>query len=367
MTMPDASISRQVDALEVRWPSGDCSRLPYLWLRDNCSCEECRVIQTSERRFMISDVPVDIAPIATSLDGDDLTVTWPDGHESRYSGAEIRDLSKKLQPSWSPWDADYSPRRYRFDAFLHDDQVAAKTIREFLGTGAIILECAPTQPGTLEQLAPRLGPIREVLFARIHDVHVDPDGYNVAHTSIALPPHNDCASYSWPPSVQALHMLVNEAGGGESLIVDGWQVLTRLRDEQPSFYEALSTTPVPFREFDAENETHAIEPIIRLDSNGEFTALRFSNQLMQVLDPDADGVAEFYRAYHALCILVADDAFRSTFRLEGGDILVLAAHRVLHGREAFEATGKRHLQDAYFELDNVRNHLVVLERKEMHP
>ena len=367
MSTPDLSISRRVDALEVRWPSGDSSRLPYLWLRDNCSCEECRVEQTSEKRFMISDVPVDIAPISTNLDGDNLTVTWPDGHESRYRGDEIRNLRTSRQSSWKAWGADYSPRRFGFDAFLSDDQVAAAAIREFLGTGAMILEQAPTQPGTLERLAPRLGPIREVLFARIHDVQVDPHGYNVAHTSIALPPHNDFASYSWPPSVQALHMLINEAEGGESVIVDGWQVLARLREEQPAYFEALSTTPVPFREFDDDNETHAIEPIIRCDSDGNIAALRFSNQLMQVLDPEGKGVAEFYRAYHALCILVTDDAFRTTFRLEGGDILVVAAHRVLHGREAFEPTGPRRLQDAYFELDNVRNHLVVLERKEMRP
>ena len=87
---------------------------------------------------------------------------------------------------------------------------------------------------------------------------------------------------------------------------------------------------------------------------------------MQTLDPEAPGVGEFYRAYHALCSMITDDEFKVSFRLHGGDILVVAAHRVLHGREAFESSGKRHLQDAYFELDNVRNHLVVLNRKRTH-
>lgn len=365
MSKSDSSIIRHRDVLEVHWPSGGVSRLPYLWLRDNCGCKECRVPQTGEKRFRISEIPVDVSPIATSLEGDRLTLIWPDRHESRYDGAEIRGLRKSRQPSWKRWDTDYSPQRYRFDEFLGDDHVAATAIREFLDMGAMILEHAPTEPGTLERLAPRLGPVREVLFARIHDVRVDPSGYNVAHTSIALPPHNDFASYSWPPSVQALHMLINEATGGESVIVDGWQVLTRLRDEQPAHFQSLCDMPVPFREFDDDTETYAVEPIVRCDCDGHVVALRFSNQLMQMLDPEQPGVVDFYRAYHALCILVTDDAFKATFRLEGGDILVVAAHRVLHGREAFEPTGRRHLQDAYFELDNVRNHLVVLERKEM--
>ena len=50
-------------------------------------------------------------------------------------------------------------------------------------------------------------------------------------------------------------------------------------------------------------------------------------------------------------------------RLEGGEILLVAGRRVLDGREAFEPTGKRHLQDGYFEVDNVKNHLLVLQRK----
>ena len=363
MSKLDTPIVRQHDALEVHWPSGHVSRLPYLWLRDNCDCEECRVRQTGEKRFMISEVPEDISPLAASLDADRLTVTWPDAHETVYTGEDIERLRASRIPDWTPWDAGFSPGRYPFRAFLDDDVVAANTIHDFLHKGAIILEHAPNEPGTLEQLAPRLGPVREVLFARIHDVRVDMGGYNVAHTSIALPPHNDFASYSWPPSIQALHMLINEAAGGESVIVDGWQVLTRLRDNHPEHFQALCRMPVPFREFDEHNETYAVAPMVCCDTFGNISSLRFSNQLMQTLDPEAPGTDGFYRAYRALCELVTDDAYKARFRLESGDILVVAAHRVLHGREAFDETGRRHLQDAYFEHDNVRNHLDVLKRR----
>ena len=320
-------------------------------------------MQTSEKRFLISDVPADIAPLAVSLDGNRLVLVWPDGHETVYDGQDIEALHAVDPVDWTPWDSGFVPERYSFRAFLDDDSLAAAAISEFLGRGAIILQQAPTRPGTLESLSPRLGPIREVLFARIHDVQVDPGGYNVAHTSNALPPHNDFASYSWPPSVQALHMLVNEAAGGESVIVDGWNVLRTLRDRDPGHFRALCEVPVPFREFDDDNETYAAAPMVRCDADGRIVSLRFSNQLMQTLDPGAPGVGEFYRAYHALCGLLTADDVKASFRLDSGDVLIVAAHRVLHGREAFEAAGRRHLQDAYFELDNVRNHLVVLKRK----
>ena len=363
MIEPDASVIRHRDSLEVHWPSGRVSHLLYLWLRDNCECENCRVIQTSEKRFLISDVPIDIAPLAASLDGDKLVLVWPDGHESLYRGSDIEALHASEACEWTPWRSEFSPARYPFPAFLGDDAVASGAIADFLDKGAFVLEDAPTRPGTLELLAPRLGPIREVLFARIHDVQVDTSGYNVAHTSIELPPHNDFASYTWPPSVQALHMLVNEAGGGETVVVDAWNVLIQLREEYPQHFQALCDMPVPFREFDEDNETYTVAPMVRRNVDGNIVSLRFSNQLMQTLDPETPGIGDFYRAYHALCGMVTDDAFKARFRLDGGDILVVAAHRILHGREAFESSGRRHLQDAYFELDNVRNHLVVLKRK----
>jgi alpha-ketoglutarate-dependent taurine dioxygenase len=55
--------------------------------------------------------------------------------------------------------------------------------------------------------------------------------------------------------------------------------------------------------------------------------------------------------------------YRSTFRLQGGEIILVAAHRVLHARESFQPTAKRHLQDAYFELDIIANKLILLKRQ----
>jgi gamma-butyrobetaine dioxygenase len=166
--------------------------------------------------------------------------------------------------------------------------------------------------------------------------------------------------------VQALHMLVNDAAGGASVIVDGWRVLQQLRDDHPAMFESLCSMPVPFREFDDVTETYAVAPLVRCDVDGSILSLRFSNQLMQRIDPSQPGVTDFYHAYRELCRRLTDDAAKATFRLDAGDILIVACHRVLHGRKAFDAGGARHLQDAYFELDNVGNHLVLLSRGGAH-
>jgi len=363
----EAATSEQLrcdwDALRIDWSANSSTILPHLWLRDNCDCSDCRIAQTDEKKFMVSSVPANLAPTSARLIDDRLRIVWPDGHQTTYEGKRLRAYGSINDDTRSSWPRDFSPYRSVYRSFLDDDRTAANAIARFVRDGAMILENAPTAQGTLENLAPRLGPVREVLFDRIHDVAVDPTGYNVAHTPLPLPPHNDFASYTWPPSVQALHMLANETPGGDSIIVDGWAVLTALRAEYPDFFDVLCRVAVPFREFDDDNETFAVEPIVRCNSDGTIAGLRFSNQLMQAIDPNDPLAGRFYEAYRELCTRITNPDMQVSFRLKGGEVLVVAAHRVLHGRQSFEPVGRRHLQDAYFELDNVKNNLVVLRRR----
>ena len=214
---------------------------------------------------------------------------------------------------------------------------------------------APTEPDSSEQLAARLGPIREVVFDRIHNVVVDPAGYSIAHTKLALAPHNDFTSYNWPPSVQLLHMLVNECEGGDSSIVDAFGVVDGLRRDHPEKFDALCAVPVPFRLFSDDDESYAVNPVIDLDAGGNVRLVRFNTQQMQPIPLCEPRLNDFYAAYHELSTRMNDPGVRASCRLETGHIMLMASHRVLHGRSALRSTGMRHLQDAYFEHDNVRN------------
>ena len=353
--------------LVVRWQQGGESRIPYLWLRHNCDCDACQVRQTSEKRIQIFDVPASLKPQRATLshtaDGEAILIDWPDGHRSRFLGATLNDLRQPPPCPFRLWDSDFRPSRFDYNDFLASDGTAARAIEAFLASGACVLHNAPTVPGSVEDLASRLGPVREVLFDRIHDVRVDPRGYNIAHTSEYVPPHNDMVSYMWPPSVQALHMLVNDCEGGDTELVDGFAVLANLRVENPAAFDVLCAVAVPFRQFDDENETAAYAPTIELDHAGAVKLLRFSNQLMQAVPLHEPRLAEFYQAFRALAARINATGARAHFRLAAGNVLLTAGHRVLHARTPLIGSGERHLQDAYFEHDNVRNHLTVLRRR----
>ena len=363
-----ASCEIAQDSVVIRMGRGKEYDLPNLWLRDNCCCDECRVVETQEKRFILSSVTADIAPQEALLEKDCLSIVWADGHRSKFSLEGILQLLQPPTQYHQPWPVDFIPASFGWQEFLIDQATTVSAIERFMQQGAIILTEAPTEAESLELLAPVLGPIRELLFDRIHNVSVTGHVYNIAHTSLGLPPHNDFASYSFPPSVQALHMLQNDTPGGESVIVDGWAIVERLRCEYPQHFAILCEFPVPFREFDEDNETYAVEPLIRCDTEGKVINLRFSNQLMQMMNPLQRDIKAFYKAYHVLCssIMDRDSPARATFRLNSGEVLLVAAHRVLHAREPFQPVGVRHLQDAYFELDNVVNKLRQLEMRVGH-
>ena len=347
------------DSVRLSLDSDKQYDLPFLWLRDNCQCNECRIVETQEKQFLLHTVPVDLSPKSIKIDDDKLIILWPDNHRSFIPLNKIEVCDKPRYPKHRSWTTEFTPAKFDWSKFLDNREIAIEALRIFIRYGVIILNNAPRESNSLELLSKRFGPIHETLFERIHNVSVSGHIYNVAHTSKRLPPHNDFASYKYQPSVQALHMLENECDGGESIIVDGWKVVEDLRRDNLEYFNILCEFSIPFRQFDERNETFTEAPIIRCSSDGDIESFRFSNQLMQMIDPSRKEVKRFYRAYHEVSTRVHDPKYSSSFRLNGGEVLIVSSLRVLHAREPFIPNGKRHLQDAYFVYDNVLNNTFI--------
>ncbi len=348
--------------------AGTMMRFHYVWLRDNCWCPDCRVAQTGERRLYTADIPPDITPREAVLDdAGTLQVTWDDGHRSSYRAEWLvrHDYSGSTPGPGTPilWTAAVGA----LPAFEHADVVGTAAgqlayltaVRDY---GAAVVRNTPSVPGEVERFASVIGHVRETAFERVHNVRHDPTGYNVAHTALALKPHTDLPSYHWPPSIQLLHFLVNEADGGETTLTDGWAVLADLRRDDPAAFDTLCRVPVSYQLFSDEEDTSARSPMVQLDSAGHVTTFRYSNQLAQPLDVPFRDVSAFYDAYRTLGTMVDSDRYKLAFRTRSGDLVTVHGHRVLHGRLAFDpASGSRHLQDVYMEYDDLMARRRVLQ------
>lgn len=333
----------------------------YVWLRDNCWCEECRVVQSGERRLFTAYIGDDITPTAAQFDDGVLRVAWNDGHHSTYTAGWLaaHDYSGRARqravPEPTLWDATLSG----IPTFDHADVVGTSTgqlayLEAMRDYGVAIVRGTPSRDGEVARFAGTIGHVRETAFERIHNVRHDPAGYNVAHTSLELKPHTDMPSYHWPPSVQLLHFLRNEATGGESTVTDGWAIVADLRRADPAAFETLARVPVAYQLFSDTEDTSAEAPMIQLDTQGRVVTFRFSNQLAQPIDSSFEEMEEFYRAYRKLGRMIDSDRFKVAFKTTSGDLLTVHGHRVMHGRLPFDPdSGERHLQDVYMEYDDL--------------
>ena len=344
----------------VRFTDRSATFLPD-WLRDNCQCDMCRIVQTDERRWQPWTEAV--APVVSTVEVVDgrLLIGWAGGHRSAYGPTDWDKI--RITGARGAWTARLWQSGYDIERFDHHqctaDQITRRAMFEALRRdGAVVVTGSPTEPGTVIELLRALGiTLRDSSLGLIFDVKLDPAGYNIAFTSEEVPPHNDNAQYTHPPSGQVLAMLVNDAQGGNSVVVDGWSVLDRLNRDHPEAIDVLAKVEVGFRQYSTEADAFTRAPLVVRDRSGRFVHLRFSNQLMQPLAFDDTELAEWYRAYRLLGAAIADPANHVSFRLSAGDTLFVNGYRVLHARTAYQPDGPRHLQDVYFEFDDVFGHL----------
>lgn len=337
---------------------GDGHRsVPAPWLRMHCPCDTCMLVAIGERRVLLTSADEWTASAVEQGDCT-TTVTWTSGHRSTYGAGFVALMQAKAhRRQWAPtlWDGSHEPAELDHDTFMADTDARIEALLRYRAEGVLVLRGVPTTGTPSEDFLDSIRiPIWEGPFGlRSIDTRVQAVAYNVAETAEALPPHTDLAGYQWPPSGQMLHMLVNEADGGDSLVVDGWRVLADFRVDHPEWFDVLTQVAVAHRIFSEERETYARAPLVRLDSGGAVNGFRFSNQTLQPLPLDEPRMTEWYDAYTELARRICEPAQAATFRLATGDAYLTHAHRVLHARTAFTAGGDRCIRDVYFEFDHV--------------
>jgi len=216
-----------------------------------------------------------------------------------------------------------------------------------------------------------MGFVRETNYGRLFDVRVEATPANLAFTGLPIAPHTDNPYRDPVPTVQLLHCLASAVLGGDSGLVDGFEAAARLRAEDPAAFRILTRTPVTFAYSDATAELRATKPMIGTDPRGRIREVRFNNRSMLPLRLGREGSPEeavaFYAAYRAFAEMIIRPDLMLTFRLAPGDCVVFDNTRILHARTGFAATGQRHLQGCYADLDGVASTLAVLRRKGRNP
>lgn len=359
--------------VKVAWQHGDAAEFPFLWLRDNCLCAECRHPGNGQRLLDTLDIPDDIAPRTVAVTGEGLEVSWSDGHASRYEAGwlaayALTPTARSARRGYArrPWGAEIANDLPRADWNELERSPAAE--RRFLARyheyGFGLVEKVPAESGMVVEAGNRFGHVRVTNYGAWFDVKSVPNPNNLAYTGLGLGVHTDNPYREPSPGVQLLHCLEADAPGGDSILVDGLKAAEDLRAEDPAAYERLARQPMPFHFWDKNADLQARQRVIETDHEGEVVAIHFNNRSAAPLDLPLDEIEPWYEAYRRFARLLRRPEGEVRFRLEPGQLLMFQNDRVLHGRDAFDpAKGRRHFQGCYIDKDGILSRWRVLERE----
>jgi gamma-butyrobetaine dioxygenase len=368
------SVSLEALGVTMQWDTGTSSVFHYVWLRDNCGCDECRHVIAGERMSDPASIPLDLHAVSACIEGEELHLSWPDGHLTTFSSSWLdqhaydshsRATPRRLLRTWQSIDVSDDRPTADFEEIMVDDSALLSWLVQLARDGFTIVTNMGSEAGTVRRLAERIAFLRDSNFGLVWEVRSEPKPDSLAYTSIKLTAHTDLVSRESQPGVQFLHCLVNEATGGESLLVDGFAVAEELRRIAPNHWATLTRVPASFRYQNDFTDVSASFPVIRLDHRGEYFEVRYSNALLAPLDCDPDDVLPFYAAYKAFSELLREPRFEFGFRLAAGECEVFDNRRVMHGRYSFDPnSGPRHLQGCYIDTDDFHSKINVLQRKQ---
>ncbi|HSR82978.1 MAG TPA: TauD/TfdA family dioxygenase [Streptosporangiaceae bacterium] len=349
------------------------------WLRANCQCDLCRDPVSGQRVAAITDQAADVTVTRAVESGAGLHVTFgPDGHEAVFtrtwlSGqtlAEPDARSEDAKRLWSARDFPAGPAQTPWQSYITSDAVRLRGLRGLLSSGFMLLTGVPQQPGAVLDVAASFGYVRETNYGRLFDVRVEATPANLANTGLPIGPHTANPYRDPVPTIQLLHCLTNAAAGGETGLLDGFRAAAQLRAEDPVAFECLTRTIVTFAYADETAGLRATKPMISVNPAGLIRGVRYNSRSMQPMRPRpgstpaqaAEEMREFYNAYRAFAAIMLRPYLTLKFDFAPGDCVVFDNTRVLHSRSGFAATGERHLQGCYADLDGAESTVAVLTR-----
>jgi gamma-butyrobetaine dioxygenase len=357
-----AKVIRDGAAVRLSLGNGRTREVAAPWLFDHVDVARSPV---SGQRTHGAAALLGIAVAAAHVEGDRLVVDFaPSGVRGAIRLASLADGEERVSPEPELWERPAvvnAAAPVAFADYLQDERALATVLDRLVRHGLAVMTGAGSGPGAVERAVARFGYVRETNYGRLFDVRIAPQPGNLAYTDRALDLHADNPYREPTPTVQLLHALVVDAGGGESLFVDGFAQAEALRREDPEAFALLACTPVRFTYRDADGARwSARAPILRLDADGNLEAVRLNHRSLDLTAEDAARQGAWYDAYLAFWRRAHAPEAAFERRLGTGDMVIFDNRRMLHARRAITAASPRWLQGCYADIDGVLSTLARL-------
>jgi len=371
MAIRDFSFDRE--SLTINWDDNQQSELMALWLRDHCQMPSSRNPDNGQRLINITGIATDTGIADVQLESDQLQIEFlPDGHRSTFPLDWLRDncycrnqaRDDRSEIGKTLWDSDSFTNglpRYNYADFVDRHEARKDALSAVRDLGFAVLEDVDCKSGEVLEVIRQFGYVRETNYGPLFDVRTTVDPTNLAFTNLGLGCHLDNPYRDPVPGLQLLHCLESSTSGGESILQDGFMAAKLLREENSEHFDLLSHNQINFRFRDNDTDLRSRVPLIEVNDLDEVVKVRFNNRSIDTLKLPPNLLRRFYPAYRHYAEILEREDLQIVFKLRAGELMLFDNTRVLHARKAYSASGSRHLQGAYSDLDGLYSSLRILE------
>jgi len=325
----------------------------YVWLRDHCKCPQCYNEKTCQITASVLKIPLNIKPSTCTIAEDALKITWLDGHKTEYLLHWLEDVSFPLKSKKEIvlWDksnvSSFQDTQVSIDEYLKDDNGAKRLLNSLVKYGfGFVTGVEPTLEAT-KRVVEHIAPPQKTFFGEMWMVSNDYYHNDTAYTNTALGAHTDNTYFTEAAGLQIFQMFSHIGTGGETLLIDGFNVANNLKNTHPDAFEILCNEPIESHYIEEGYHFSTIEPVIKLHPlTKELFQIRYNIYDRATFNSvPHEKIPKYYTAYQLFGKEISNSKYEQKIKLMPGSVLFFDNWRVLHGRTAY--TGKRDLGGCY--------------------
>lgn len=341
----------------VNWEENKTKTYFYVWLKDN-SPENRH--ENGQKLTESREVDINIQPKSVTLNENILVVEWKDGKTSKYSETYLNQLTAKTETNPILWNQLENHSVFDYEEVLENPSKLLECLKNIQIYGFTHLKNVPNISAKIVDVVALFGYVKETNYGKFYDVIAKKNPENLADTQLGLPPHTDNPYRNPTPTVQLLHCLKSGVTGGKTILVDGFNIAQKLKEENPSYFKLLSEQKMFFKFKSNEHWLENEAPIIS-EKNGIINAIKFNNRSIQPFNIDDEIMIDFYKAYQYFENQLQNEENHLQFKLEPSEVIIYDNERILHGRTAYNLVSERHLQGCYADRDALYSKIRTLE------
>lgn len=359
----------------------------YIWLRDNCHCDQCYFEVTKQRLLNSATIDENIRPAEFAVSDTAVSVVWTHGnHRSSYPVEWLRlhaynpplvaredkvsgEKTVLARELWTTADIANNMPAVDFNSIMasSDDSDGEAAIKDWClkiwKHGFTLIDNVPVTPEDTERLCEKLMYIRPTHYGGFWDFTSDLGKKDTAYTNFDISAHTDGTYWSDTPGLQLFHLLYHDGTGGTTSLVDAFQCAEQLRKTDPASFELLTRIPIPAHSAGEEKvciQPDIPQPVFKLDLEGKLIQVRWNQSDRSCMDSWADPseVPRFYKALRSWYKIISSPENEVFYQLKPGQCLIFDNWRCFHSRTEF--TGKRRLCGAYINRDDFVSRLKLL-------